>query len=42
MAVEVEIDVQVLKSEIKKTYVRLAGTGEGLHFPDRSAVGGRP
>jgi len=40
MAVEVEIDVEVLKREIKKNVrVGLAGTGEGLRFPDRPAMG---
>ena len=43
MAVDVEIDVELLKSEIKKTYAsRLRGAGRRLHLPDRTRLGRRP
>ena len=43
MAVDVEIDVELLKSEIKKTYAAVSEEPEQrLHLPDRARVGRRP
>ncbi len=43
MAVDVEIDVELLKSEIKKTYASVSEEPEQrLHLPDRARLGGRP
>ena len=43
MAVDVEIDVALLKSEIKKTYASVSQEPEpGLHLSDGSRLGRRP
>ena len=40
MAVDVDIDVEILKCEIKKTYARVSERArDGLHLPDRARLG---
>ena len=34
MTLDVEIDVELLKSEIKKTHAAVRGARTGLHHPD--------
>jgi hypothetical protein len=42
MAVDVDIDVEVLKCEIKKTYARVSeGARARIHLPDRASLGAR-
>jgi hypothetical protein len=39
IAIDVEIDVELLKSDMKTSRLRFGGAGERLHLPDRARVG---